>query len=165
MNRSGRITGAVTALLVFLGLGLFGTVGWLAALVLAVIAGGLLALVLQWLVDDGVTAMDAGYWAPEPVHSGVVAPVRAVSVADPLPLHETVETVPEADNLRAIKGIGVKVEQALLDAGITRFAQIAAWDEAMIDQMAGRIGRAAARIRNDDWVGQARELAAGRRDA
>ena len=45
MTPASRTTGAVTALLVFLGIGLFGQMGWLAALLLALIAGGLLALI------------------------------------------------------------------------------------------------------------------------
>ena len=70
----------------------------------------------------------------------------------------TQETAPP-DDLRAIKGVGVKIEEALNEAGVTRFEQIAAWDEETIDDFASRIGRGAARIRGDDWVGQARELA------
>ena len=38
MTPASRTTGAITALLVFLGIGLFGQMGWLAALVLALIA-------------------------------------------------------------------------------------------------------------------------------
>ncbi|WP_378945453.1 hypothetical protein [Paracoccus sp. R86501] len=63
------------------------------------------------------------------------------------------------DDLQAIKGVGVKIAEALNEAGVTRFDQIAAWDEETIDAFASRIGRGAARIRGDDWVGQARELA------
>lgn len=43
---------------------------------------------------------------------------------------------------------------------MTRFAQIAAWDDAEIDRFAELIGRMGSRIRSDDWVGQARDLAA-----
>ena len=63
------------------------------------------------------------------------------------------------DDLQAIKGVGVKIAEALHENGVTRFEQIAAWDDAAIDDFASRIGRGAARIRGDDWVGQARELA------
>jgi predicted flap endonuclease-1-like 5' DNA nuclease len=71
---------------------------------------------------------------------------------------QTAMTV-EPDNLRAIKGVGVKIEEALNEAGVTRFEQIAAWDDETIDELANRIGRGAARIRGDNWVGQAKELA------
>jgi len=69
------------------------------------------------------------------------------------------EAQAEPDNLRAIKGVGVKIEEALNEAGITRFEQIAALDDAKIDELAHKIGRGAARIRGDDWIGQAKELA------
>ena len=68
-------------------------------------------------------------------------------------------TAQKPDDLRAIKGVGVKIAEALHENGVTRFEQIAAWDDAAIDDFASRIGRGAARIRGDDWVGQARELA------
>ena len=42
-----------------------------------------------------------------------------------------------------------------------RFDQIAAWDDGDIDHYAELIGRMGGRIRSDDWVGQARTLAAG----
>ena len=58
MTPASRTTGAVTALLVFLGIGLFGQMGWLAALLLALIAGVLLALMVAWLGDPRGVRMD-----------------------------------------------------------------------------------------------------------
>lgn len=66
-----------------------------------------------------------------------------------------------SDDLKRIKGIGPVLEQALHDAGVTTFAQIAAWDAARIDAMTEALGAQGGRIRSDDWVGQARVLAAG----
>lgn len=63
------------------------------------------------------------------------------------------------DDLKQIKGIGPALEATLREAGVTRFAQVAAWDEAEIDAMAARLGRLGGHIRADDWVGQARALA------
>lgn len=65
------------------------------------------------------------------------------------------------DDLKEIKGVGPKLEEFLHENGVTRFDQIAAWDEAEIDHFAELIGRMGGRIRSDDWVGQARVLAAG----
>jgi len=79
------------------------------------------------------------------------------NIYDRLPAKPDVQAEP--DDLRAIKGVGVKIEEALKEAGITCFEQIAAWDDAKIDELSGQIGRGAARIRGDDWVGQAKELA------
>jgi predicted flap endonuclease-1-like 5' DNA nuclease len=67
----------------------------------------------------------------------------------------------QPDNLKEIKGVGPKLEETLHEQGITRFAQIAAWTEADIDHFAEIIGRMGSRIRADDWVGQAKLLAAG----
>ena len=65
------------------------------------------------------------------------------------------------DDLKEIKGVGPKLEELLHENGITRFAQIAAWDEEEIDRHAELIGRMGGRIRSEDWVGQARVLADG----
>ena len=65
------------------------------------------------------------------------------------------------DDLKEIKGVGPKLEEMLHEHGVTRFDQIAAWNDAEIDHYAELIGRMGGRIRSDDWVGQARTLAAG----
>lgn len=62
-----------------------------------------------------------------------------------------------ADDLTQIKGLGPKAAAALHDAGVTRFAQIAAWSDSDVEDWDARInGRG--RITRDDWVGQARSL-------
>lgn len=61
------------------------------------------------------------------------------------------------DDLKAISGIGPKLEQVLNGMGVWTYGQIAAWTPEQVawvdDQLgfAGRIGR-------DDWIGQARQL-------
>ncbi|NCP10415.1 MAG: hypothetical protein GW859_00415, partial [Sphingomonadales bacterium] len=45
--------------------------------------------------------------------------------------------------------------------GVTRYDQIAAWDAADIDRIDAQLGAFQGRIRRDDWVEQARLLAAG----
>ena len=67
------------------------------------------------------------------------------------------------DDLLLIKGLGPKIAQQLAALGITRFSQIAAWDEADIDRIDAQLGRFQGRIRRDSWVEQARLLAAGDR--
>ena len=49
----------------------------------------------------------------------------------------------------------------LHENGVTRYDQIAAWTDADVDAWTARLGRKGDRIRRDDWVGQARLLAAG----
>lgn len=65
----------------------------------------------------------------------------------------------QPDDLKAITGIGPKVEQVLNGLGIWTYAQIAAWNEAeaaWVDDMLGFGGR----IGRDDWLGQAAKRAA-----
>lgn len=77
---------------------------------------------------------------------------------DPLPGAAPLEG---GDDLTRIKGLGPKLAVRLGELGVTRFAQIAAWDEAEIARIDGQLGRFAGRIAADDWVGQARHLATG----
>ena len=68
---------------------------------------------------------------------------------------------PGGDDLTRIKGVGPKLAARLGELGVTGFAQIAGWDEAAIDRIDAELGRFQGRIRRDDWVEQARLLAAG----
>lgn len=69
-----------------------------------------------------------------------------------------------ADDLTRIKGLGPKLAATLAELGVTRFAQIAAWNDADIERIDGQLGRFQGRIRRDGWVEQARLLAAGDED-
>jgi predicted flap endonuclease-1-like 5' DNA nuclease len=66
-----------------------------------------------------------------------------------------------ADDLRRIKGVGPKLVALLNGLGVTSYAQIAAWSDADIDRMDAQMGSFAGRIRRDNWVEQAKLLAAG----
>jgi predicted flap endonuclease-1-like 5' DNA nuclease len=57
--------------------------------------------------------------------------------------------------------LGPKLSATLHGAGVTSFAQIAAWSDADIDRIDAQLGRFQGRIRRDDWVGQAKLLAQG----
>jgi predicted flap endonuclease-1-like 5' DNA nuclease len=65
------------------------------------------------------------------------------------------------DDLTRIKGLGPKLAATLHGLDVTTFAQIAAWNDAEIDRIDANLGRFQGRIRRDDWVGQAKLLAAG----
>jgi predicted flap endonuclease-1-like 5' DNA nuclease len=67
------------------------------------------------------------------------------------------------DDLTQIKGLGPKLATTLGELGVTRFDQIAGWNEADIDRIDAQLGRFQGRIRRDEWVDQARLLAAGDR--
>lgn len=65
------------------------------------------------------------------------------------------------DDLTRIKGLGPKLAATLHGLGITSFAHIAAWSDSDIDRIDPQLGRFQGRIRRDNWVEQARYLAAG----
>ncbi|MBN8996950.1 MAG: 30S ribosomal protein S2 [Rhizobiales bacterium] len=92
----------------------------------------------------------------EPVASNAPAKRRAKGAVKPL------FTAPagEPDDLKKITGVGPVLEQKLRDLGITRYDQIAGFsgeDVENIDKTLNIKGR----VQKDDWVGQAKALAAG----
>ena len=66
-----------------------------------------------------------------------------------------------ADDLTRIKGLGPKLSTLLAGLGVTRFAQIAAWTDADLAAIDAKLGSFAGRPARDQWVEQARLLAAG----
>ena len=65
------------------------------------------------------------------------------------------------DNLKKIRGIGPQNERRLHALGIWHFSQIAAWSEDNV-KWVGSYLAFAGRIDREQWVAQARELAAGK---
>jgi predicted flap endonuclease-1-like 5' DNA nuclease len=65
-----------------------------------------------------------------------------------------------SDDLKLIKGIGPAFERELRKLGIVSFTQIAAWSEADIEQIAPKIKAKPDRIKRDEWIQRASELAA-----
>ncbi|MEX0284824.1 MAG: endonuclease [Paracoccaceae bacterium] len=64
-----------------------------------------------------------------------------------------------ADDLKRISGVGPGLEKKLHEAGVTSFAQIAAWTEADVAHMDDVLSFKG-RITRDDWIGQAKAFAA-----
>lgn len=106
---------------------------------------------------------------PTPTPEPSVAPMPAPApVPEPTPaptLAATSTSAPAgsgaADDLTTIKGLGPKLATMLNDQGITSFAQIAEWDDAEIARIDAMLGRFKGRITRDNWVEQAKLLAAG----
>lgn len=108
--------------------------------------------------------MDEGVSASAPV--GMDARVADISdvaadVPDPLVIGAatwrqptTMDRPAVPDDLKAISGIGPKLEQVLNGLGIWTFAQIARWSAAEIGWVDDRLGFGG-RVGRDDWVGQA----------
>lgn len=190
-NRNCWISGAIAGVVVLLFTSGIGDLVWGAGLFLGLMAGGLFGGLMVWLVcaqrpelvtvHDGLTRTDwesaAAERQPESLlvsapfgPDGVTSAMQMPIMAGAMPIAQLPEDAPEAratagagaaDDLRQIKGIGPKLSDWLAENGVTRFDQIAAWDQAAIQDHAQRLGRMGGRIEADDWVGQARILAAG----
>ncbi len=67
----------------------------------------------------------------------------------------------DPDDLLLIKGIGPKLNGVLNGLGISRFDQIAAWTAADVDKVDDHLGEFKDRIGREEWIPQAKLLAAG----
>ena len=65
-----------------------------------------------------------------------------------------------ADDLKLISGVGPKLEKTLNDMGFWHFDQVEKWGKAEIEWVDSRL-RFKGRIERDDWMAQAKILAAG----
>ncbi len=65
------------------------------------------------------------------------------------------------DDLKKIKGIGPKMEIMCNELGFYHFDQIAAWTDAEVAWVNANLKGFKGRVTRDDWVGQAKLLAAG----
>ncbi|WP_395334170.1 hypothetical protein WBP06_13860 [Novosphingobium sp. BL-8H] len=120
--------------------------------------GEVIAVAAQEEVDNAVPpqtiAAEPETPAPAPASTPAAVPVAA-------PVTPAAAPAGGADDLRKIKGLGPKMQTLLTSLGITRFAQIAAWTDADLDDLDGKLGAFAGRPRRDSWVEQAKLLASG----
>jgi len=65
-----------------------------------------------------------------------------------------------ADDLKQLSGVGPALEKKLHEAGVTTFAQIAAWSNADVAAMDEKLSFKG-RIEREGWIEQAKELAKG----
>ena len=101
------------------------------------------------------------------VGAGSVAGVAA-AVAAPAPKKAAKAEAPAAeapategaDDLKKLSGVGPALEKKLLAAGVTTFAQIAAWTEAAIADFNEKLSFKG-RIEREGWVEQAQALVKG----
>lgn len=94
---------------------------------------------------------------------------KAEAVAEPAPVAEAVKPKGldaarggKADDLKLIKGIGPKLEKLCNSLGYFHFDQIAAWTPAEIAWVDDNLEGFKGRVTRDEWVAQARDLAAGK---
>ena len=93
--------------------------------------------------------------------SGVKAAVGAGSVpASAAAAAPAAAAAAGADDLKKLSGVGPALEKKLHAAGVTTFAQIAAWTEADVAAMDEQLSFKG-RIEREGWIAQAQELAQG----
>lgn len=63
-----------------------------------------------------------------------------------------------ADDLKLLSGVGPALEKKLQEAGVTTFAQIAAWTDADVEEFGEKLSFKG-RIEREGWIEQAKELA------
>lgn len=95
--------------------------------------------------------------APAPVATPASPPPAPPSAPAPAPA----PTAAGTDDLTRIKGLGPKIAALLGELGVTSFAQIAEWTETDVERIDAQLGRFQGRITRDQWVAQAKLLAAG----
>lgn len=74
-----------------------------------------------------------------------------------------VSNIIEKDDLQKIRGIGAALETRLNQLGIMTFRQIANWNKIDVENISKGIGPFPGRIKRDDWITQAKELVASKR--
>jgi predicted flap endonuclease-1-like 5' DNA nuclease len=121
------------------------------------------------------TPEPVAFKAPEPVAFKAPEPVAAPKVSIPdlgmgaaavaggiaLTAIGIPAAVGAADDLLIIKGIGPKLNGVLNGLGITRFDQIANWTAGDVDKVDDHLGQFKDRIGREEWIPQAKLLAAG----
>ena len=107
--------------------------------------------------------------APAPQPEVVPAPEpqpEIVPSVEPIPAPAPPTATPEGDvlvvdDLSRIKGLGPKLQKLLPTLGLSTFAQIAALTDADLAELDTKLGAFAGRPAKDNWVEQAKYLAAG----
>ena len=114
------------------------------------------------MATDKSDVLDEGSGPANRNQALIDAPPAAVDIAS-IASAETTKVAAGAnvpDDLTRIKGVGPKLKALLISHGVTSFEQIAGWTDAEIDTIDAKLGRFEGRIRRDNWMEQAKFLAA-----
>lgn len=111
---------------------------------------------------EPIVAAPAAAVAPvaAPVASAAI-PVAAAAAAAALTAIGIPAAIGSADDLLKIKGIGPKLNGVLNGLGVHRFDQIANWSAGDVDKVDDHLGAFKDRIGQEEWIPQAKLLAAG----
>jgi NADH-quinone oxidoreductase subunit E len=159
----GAIAGGVF-IVAFVALMLLGQWAFSPAAFVALIVAAAVAAVLYL----GFHSNPVPPVASAPVHRAAPVARPAAPAAAPVSAPRP-EAAPKAsvaavstgpDDLKQLSGVGPALEKKLHAAGVTTFAQIAAWTQAEVAAMDEQMGFRG-RIERDGWVAQAKILAAG----
>jgi len=107
---------------------------------IVILAAFLLGVLVGWLVRGRRVApseTEPSETVPSVVEASVVAPSvvpASEAVPEVVAASETVPEVVAAEDLERVEGVGPKMADALLQAGIRTYAQLAAADEAALRQ-------------------------------
>lgn len=100
-----------------------------------------------------------------PAFGGIMGGVaEAVAIGAQDVVEEAAAAAPQpvaGDDLSKIKGLGPKMQALLPTLGISTYAQIAALTDADMADLDTKLGAFAGRPKRDNWVEQAKHLAAG----
>ena len=99
--------------------------------------------------------------APAQRNQALIDTPQRIGSSPATPAAEPSPASPGGDDLTRIKGLGPKIAALLNGQGVKTYAQIAAWSDEEIDRIDALLDRFQGRIRRDDWVSQAKLLAAG----
>jgi NADH-quinone oxidoreductase subunit E len=149
-----------------------GVVGVIAAVILALgwrepQAGpqGVAAPTAKPAAAPAPVAEKAAPAAKKPTPAPAAAPAAAAkapaSKADGTPEFLSVARDGGPDDLKQIKGVGPKLEKTLHEMGLFHFDQIASWGPAELAWMDSNLAGFKGRASRDEWVAQAKTLAAG----
>ncbi len=105
-------------------------------------------------------AIGAGSVAVAAVTATKTAPKKAAPKKAAEPKAAKATAAAGADDLKVLSGVGPALEKKLLEAGVTSFAQIAAWTDADVAAMDEKLSFKG-RIEREGWIAQAQELTKG----
>lgn len=122
----------------------------------------------QHLTVLKVTEILTGGAKPKPAAKKKAAPKAEKAVEKKeAPKAEAKKAAPKAaeavDDLKKLSGVGPVLEKKLHEAGVTSFAQIAAWGPKEIEEFDEKLSFKG-RIEREGWVEQAKELAKGEKE-